>query len=97
MGGKTVSQKTDSLKLLMKKNNIPSIDLHGQEEDEVFNLIDQFIRKHKNQEQVLVIVGKGRGVVRKKVLEYLKLAHYPWNYERSGSIINEGALIVDLY
>ena len=81
----------------MKQNNLPHIDLHGRTKDEVFDLLDQFIRKHENQEQVIVIVGKGKQIIKKKVSEYLKMAHYPWSYEKVRGIINEGVLIVDLY
>lgn len=80
----------------MKKNKDPSIDLHGCTADEVFDLLDRFIRKHQEQEQVIVIVGKGKGIVRKKVLEYLEIAHYSWAYEKNMGIINQGALVVDL-
>ena len=95
MGGKAYSQK-HSLKLFMRHSQAPAIDLHGRTEDEIFDLLDQFIRKHQNQEQVIVIVGKGRGIVRKKVLEYLEMAHYSWSYETVRGIFNEGALIVNL-
>jgi len=81
----------------MKKKIIISIDLHGCIADDVFDLLDQFIRKNKKQRRLMVIVGKGRGVVRKKVIEYLKLAHYSWNYEKIRGQINEGALIVELH
>ena len=81
----------------MKQSQIPSIDLHGHTEDEIFDLLDEFLRKQKDQEQAVVIVGKGKGIVRKKVLEYLKMAHYPWSYEKAGGSINKGAVIVDLY
>ena len=81
----------------MNPDKIPNIDLHGCTEDEVFDLLDRFIRKYKDQEQVTVIVGKGKGVIKNKVLEYLKKGHYPWDYEKFRGIINKGALIVDLY
>lgn len=81
----------------MKQNNIPCIDLHGCKAEEVFDLLDQFIRKYENQEQAVVIVGKGKGIVRKKVLEYLNMGHYPWSYEKVRGFVNEGALVVDLY
>ena len=82
---------------MRQKKSTPIIDLHGHTTDEIFDLLDQFIRKYKNQEQVTVIVGKGKGIVKNKVLEYLKMGHYPWNYENIRGQINEGALIVDLY
>lgn len=81
----------------MSPNKIPSIDLHGCTTDEVVDLLDRFIRKYENQEQIVVIVGKGKGVIKNKVLEYLKMGHYPWDYEKFQGLINEGALVVDLY
>ena len=80
----------------MKQNKIPYIDLHGQTKDEVFDLLDQFIRKHEHQEEVIVIVGKGKQIIKEQVSEYLKMAHYSWSYEKIKGRINEGALVVDL-
>ena len=81
----------------MRKSKIPRLDLHGQTEDKVFDLLDQFIRKHQKHEQLMLIVGKGKGIVKKKAIEYLKMTHYPWQYEKIRGITNEGALIIDLY
>ena len=81
----------------MNSKKIPTFDLHGKQEDEVFDLLDQFIREHRDKEQILLIVGKGRGVVKKKAIEYLSLAHYTWSYEKFRGIVNPGALLVDLY
>ena len=81
----------------MRSKKLPAIDLHGCTTDEVFDLLDQFIRSQKNQDQVCVIVGKGKGLVKEKVLEYLKMAHYPWSYEKIRGMDNQGALLIDLY
>ena len=81
----------------MGKSKIPCLDLHGQTEDKVFDLLDQFIRKHQHYEQIMFIVGKGKGIIKQKTLEYLKMAHYPWQYEKVRGSTNKGALIVDLY
>jgi len=51
---------------------------------------------HKDQPELCVIVGKGRGLVKKKVIEYLKQGGYPWSYETVYGKINHGALIIDL-
>ena len=77
--------------------NIPQLDLHGKSEEEVCEVLDRFFRDHENQEQVLVIVGKGRGVIKKKALEYLASIKYGWNYEKVRGVENTGALVVDLY
>ena len=79
------------------KTKIPVLDFHGIQEDHVFDLLDRFIREHEGREQILLIVGKGKGVVKNKVIEYLKLTHYPWNYEKVRGFINSGALLVDLH
>ncbi|MCZ0933083.1 MAG: Smr/MutS family protein [Oligoflexia bacterium] len=81
----------------MSFHTIPSLDLHGKQEDEIFDLLDRFIREHKDKEQVLLIVGKGRGIVKGKAIEYLKLTHYSWSYEKVRGIVNPGALLVDLH
>ena len=75
----------------------PQLDLHGSSEEELFDLLDRFLRDHKDKEQVLIIVGKGKGIIKQKVLEYLKLAGYPWSYERVKGFENRGALVIDLY
>ncbi len=80
----------------MSRKNIPTLDLHGCTRDEVFNRLDRFIVKHKNQEELRVIVGKGQGIVKQKTIEYLNGAHYPWRYERGWGVDNPGALIVDM-
>ena len=81
----------------MSLKRIPVLDLHGKQKDEVFDLLDRFIREHKDKEQALVVVGKGKGIVKRKVKEYLKMAHYSWSYEKVRGAVNSGALLVDLY
>lgn len=78
-------------------NNIPQLDLHGAVEEEVFDLLDRFLRDHRDQEQALIIVGRGKGIIKKKVIEYLELTAYPWSYERVKGLENTGALVIDLY
>jgi DNA-nicking Smr family endonuclease len=80
----------------MASKKIPTLDLHGCTTDEIFNLLDPFIMKYKNYSELRIIVGKGKGLVKRKTIKYLKGAHYPWRYERVHGIENTGALIVDL-
>ncbi|MGI9548427.1 MAG: Smr/MutS family protein [Bdellovibrionales bacterium] len=74
----------------------PSLDLHGFTTDEVIDYLDSFIMKHQNKPELCIIVGKGKGLIKKKVIEYLEMGGYPWSYEKIYGQINEGALIVDL-
>ena len=74
---------------------MPVLDLHGRTKDEIFDLLDPFVRKHRRQKQVLIITGEGRGIVKNKVLEYLKKGGYTWTYEKTKGRVNEGALILD--
>ena len=76
--------------------SIPVIDLHGRVEDEVFDLLDRFIRHNKNQKKIKIITGKGQGVIQKKTLEYLKMAHCTWKYENAIGVANKGAILVDI-
>ena len=73
----------------MSSKKIPTLDLHGKQEDEIFDLLDQFIRQNSDKEQVLLIVGKGRGIVKKKAIEYISLTHYTWTYEKVRGIVNQ--------
>ena len=50
----------------MPSKKRPTLDLHGCTTDEVFNLLDKFIREHNKHPELCVIVGKGKGLVKKK-------------------------------
>ncbi|MDE0118970.1 MAG: Smr/MutS family protein [Bdellovibrionales bacterium] len=73
-----------------------TLDLHGCTKEEVFDLLDKFIIKHRHHDELCIIVGRGKGIVREQAIKYLKGAHYPWRYERVRGFENKGALIVDL-
>lgn len=78
--------------------NTPSLDLHGRSKDEVFDLLDAFLREHESREQVLVIVGIGRGLIKKEALKYLEQIGLSWRHERDiRGLENPGALVIDLY
>ena len=76
--------------------SMPRLDLHGKTAEEVIDCLDPFLLAHKDREQVAIISGKGKGVVKKKVLEYLKQAGYSWRYEKIQGLNNEGCVIVDM-
>ena len=73
------------------------MDLHGKTQDELFDILDPFLRKHENQPYVLLIVGKGKGLLKKKTVEYLKKVGYSWEYEKKGALVNKGALVVEMF
>lgn len=73
-----------------------TLDLHGLSEAEIFDHMDYFIRQHSKEEEILIIVGKGRGILKKKALEYLKICGYKWRESQDYGKTNEGALIVEL-
>lgn len=81
------------------KAAVRMIDLHGRTQDEIFDLVDRFMLNEvkKNSQQVKIMTGKGKGIVQKQVIDYLKKAGYHWNYERlDNGKANEGVLIVYL-
>lgn len=73
----------------------PTLDLHGKKTDEIFDAVEKFLKRYENQSQVRIMPGKGTGKVRDEVVKYLKLANYPWSYERlANGEQNQGVLIV---
>lgn len=78
-----------------KKDNIPTLDLHGYAVDDVFDAVDAFLRKHGDKDRVRIIPGKGSGKVMAQVKDYLARAGYPSQYEKNEKgATNEGSLIV---
>lgn len=80
-----------------KKPQIKTLDLHGYKSDDVFDVVDRFLLEasRKSYAQVRIMTGKGKGIVKDLVIDYLKKAGYPWKYERSDSgTQNTGVLIV---
>ncbi len=75
MGKKQHKQRGPSL-----SSQIPSLDLHGSVVDEVFDLMDRFLRREEanGSDRVRIIHGKGTGKVKEKALEYCRLSgHEP--------------------
>ena len=73
-----------------------TLDLHGLTEEEVFDYLDRFIRQNSKEEELLIIVGKGQGIIKQKAIEYLKMCQYKWKNSIDHGKENEGALIVEL-
>ncbi|MBX7232028.1 MAG: Smr/MutS family protein [Bdellovibrionales bacterium] len=84
----------------MRKNEkLPTLDLHGYTTDQVQDAVELFLNRENGRKssRVRIMPGKGEGKVKKEVLHYLKLAHYPWQYEvQPNGLKNEGVLIVFL-
>lgn len=74
------------------------LDLHGCRAEDVIDRVDRFIVKANGMglERVRIMTGKGKGIVQKTVIEYLKLGGFPWQFEKSGGRVNEGVLVVFL-
>ena len=72
---------------MQKKMDIPtSIDIHGYTCDEAINLIEKYIDDAilANLSQIKIIHGKGMGILKKAVSDYLKKNPYVKNF-RAGS------------
>ncbi len=74
------------------------LDLHGCREEEVIDRVDRFIMKANELglTRVRIMTGKGKGIVQRSVIEYLKLGRFPWQFEKNKGTVNEGVLVVFL-
>ncbi|HEX4923305.1 MAG TPA: Smr/MutS family protein [Bdellovibrionales bacterium] len=74
------------------------LDLHGCRAEDVIDRVDRFIVKANGLglDRVRIMTGKGKGIVQKTVIEYLKLGGFPWQFEKTQGRVNEGVLIVFL-
>ena len=82
-----------------KKTSHPTLDLHGRKVDEVFDLMDRFLRSEegKGSSCVRILHGKGTGKVREKALEYCRIAGYSPKPDREeGGRENPGAFLLFL-
>jgi len=80
-------------------SQIPSLDLHGAVVDEVFDLIDRFLRREEanGADRVRIIHGKGTGKVKEKSLEYCRLSgHKPQPDTGEGIFNNPGSFLLYL-
>lgn len=82
-----------------KSTALLTLDLHGLKEDEVFDKVDKFLSSPRVQKasKARIMSGKGKGIVQKKLIEYLKLGGYPWTFERDAQgRENQGVLVIHL-
>jgi dsDNA-specific endonuclease/ATPase MutS2 len=82
----------------MSGRNYPTLDLHGVTVDEVFDLLDRFLRKAEGRaDAVRVIHGKGTGRVREKAYEYCRLTgHSPKPDKGENGKANPGSFLLFL-
>jgi DNA-nicking Smr family endonuclease len=76
-----------------------TLDLHGRTVDEVDDLVDVFLRKEseRGSARARIMTGKGKGLVQKRVIDYLKKARYPWQFDKTpDGHPNEGVLVIFL-
>ena len=79
------------------KDALPTLDLHGKTQDEVFDLVDRFIMRNHGREKVRIMPGKGLGIVQKELVRYLKTAGFPYEHETMpNGAKNTGSFIVFL-
>lgn len=80
-----------------KSDSIPTLDLHGFKTEDVFDAVEAFLQKNARKSKVRIMPGKGTGKVKARVIEYLKLANYPWSFDRSANgSVNDGVMLVHM-
>lgn len=80
-------------------SQIPALDLHGAVVDDVFDLMDRFLRREEanGADRVRIIHGKGTGKVKEKSLEYCRLSgHVPKPDSGEGILVNPGSFLLYL-
>lgn len=76
-----------------------TLDLHGVRAEDVEGRVDQFLVaiSNSNLKRARIMTGKGKGIVQKIVIPYLKSAGYQWEFEKlSNGQKNEGVLVLFL-
>lgn len=76
--------------------NLPQIDLHGDTRDIAIVKVKYFIEENKllNNKKIVIIHGKGTGLLKKEVHNYLLSNKDVLNYEIYN--FNDGCTIVEL-
>lgn len=75
------------------------LDLHGCLAEEIPDKVDRFITDSQKSglHRVRIMTGKGKGIVKKEVIAYLKLGKYTWNFETNAKReTNEGVLVISI-
>lgn len=75
------------------------LDLHGKTVEEIWSLVDRFIRQAQDAglSQVRIMTGKGSGKVREETLRALRFGKFPHRPEplKHGKV-NDGVWIVSI-
>ena len=82
----------------MVLNNYPKLDVHGETTDTVVFQVNDFINDHykmKNK-HIVIIHGKGTGLLRKKVHEILKENKLVEHYELDINNLGQTLVILNL-
>ncbi len=75
------------------------LDLHGCRAEEIPDKVDKFLvgATKLGLSRVRIMTGKGKGIVQKEVIAYLKIGKFPWKFETTAQrVVNEGVLIVQV-
>lgn len=75
------------------------LDLHGCRAEEIPDKVDRFIvqAQEGGLHRIRIMTGKGKGIVKKEVIAYLKLGKYPWKFETTAKReTNDGVLVVSV-
>ncbi len=78
---------------------IPTLDLHGVVVDDVFDLMDRFLRREEanGSDCVRILHGRGTGKVRAKALEYCRISgHSPVDDKAESQWGNPGSFLLYL-
>lgn len=76
--------------------SLPTIDVHGENMDSIVFILDSFIKdnlKLKNN-KIVIIHGKGTGILRKRIHELLKYDKRIFTYYTG--LFNEGLTVIEL-
>jgi len=74
----------------------PRLDIHGETRATCVAVIDSFIKDNikLKEKHIIIIHGKGEGILKKATSEYLKHDKRVLNYYING--LNDGETIIDL-
>ena len=77
-------------------NNLPSLDLHGYDRESARVAINDFINDniHMNNKKIVIIHGKGTGILKEATKKALNKNKYVKNFQ--SSYFNQGCTIVEL-